>query len=357
MKPAGKPSQVLFSLAWTGLTLFLLAGCSATSSQKKVYDRYAARVAELNRQPKPVSAAPAAASRPAAKPSESSDRRPVKSPAAEKPAPAKAPPAAPVAPPVAAPVAVKSEPVPAPPVQVIAPPPVAKIEAKPVAPPSVPVPPAPAAPVAPAPVETPAAPVMPAAPVPAPVAIPVAPAPSLPPEAASAATSEDAPFAADSVAYTLKQGDVVQVFLRGIPSAEAIEGVVDENGMISMPFINEVRAAGQSASELARNIRQIYMDRGIYRNISVTVVVPTRYFFVQGEIRGPGRFQMLSATRVSQAIAGAGGYTEYASGQVLVKRGGKVVKTIKNSRRLERTPEDDILLEPDDIIEVKRSLW
>ena len=351
MKPAGKPSQVLFSLAWTGLTLFLLAGCSATSSQKKVYDRYAARVAELNRQPKPVSAAPAAASRPAAKPSESSDRRPVKSPAAEKPAPAKAPPAAPVAPPVAAPVAVKSEPVPAPPVQVIAPPPVEMIEAKPVAPaapvapPSVPVPPAPAAPAAPA------------APVPAPAATPVAPAPSLPPEAASAATSEDAPFAADSVAYTLKQGDVVQVFLRGIPSAEAIEGVVDENGMISMPFINEVRAAGQSASELARNIRQIYMDRGIYRNISVTVVVPTRYFFVQGEIRGPGRFQMLSATRVSQAIAGAGGYTEYASGQVLVKRGGKVVKTIKNSRRLERTPEDDILLEPDDIIEVKRSLW
>ena len=348
MKPAGKPSQVLFSLAWTGLILFLLAGCSATSSQKKVYDRYAARVAELNRQPKPVSAAPAAASRPAAKPSAASDRRPVKAPAAEKPAPAKAPPAAPVA----APVAAKPEPIPPPPVQVIAPPPLEKIEAKPVAPaapPSVPVPPAPA--------ESAAAPAMPAAPVSAPAAPPVAPALPLPPEAASAATSEDAPFAADSVAYTLKQGDVVQVFLRGIPSAEAIEGVVDENGMISMPFINEVRAAGQSASELARNIRQIYMDRGIYRNISVTVVVPTRYFFVQGEIRGPGRFQMLSATRVSQAIAGAGGYTEYASGQVLVKRGGKVVKTIKNSRRLERTPEDDILLEPDDIIEVKRSLW
>ena len=328
MKPAGKPSPVLCSVAAAGLILFLLAGCSATSSQKKVYDRYAARVAELNRQPKPAPAAPAAASRPAAKPSDSLDRRPVKSP---------------VAPPVAAPVAAKPEPVPPPPVQVIAPPLAEKIEAKPVAPPP--------APVAPAPVATPAAPVS------APAAAPVAPAPALPPEMASAATSEDAPFAADSVAYTLKQGDVVQVFLRGIPSAEAIEGVVDENGMISMPFINEVRAAGQSASELARNIRQIYMDRGIYRNISVTVVVPTRYFFVQGEIRGPGRFQMLSATRVSQAIAGAGGYTEYASGQVLVKRGGKVVKTIKNSRRLERTPEDDILLEPDDIIEVKRSLW
>ena len=69
-----------------------------------------------------------------------------------------------------------------------------------------------------------------------------------------------------------------------------------------MPFINEVRAAGQSAAELARNIRQTYLDQGIYRNISVNVVVPTRYYFIQGEIRGPGRFQMVSAMRVSQAI-------------------------------------------------------
>ena len=65
----------------------------------------------------------------------------------------------------------------------------------------------------------------------------------------------------------------------------------------------------------------------------------------------------MSATRVSQAIAGAGGYTEFASGQVVVKRNGQIFKTIRNARRLERTPDDDILLEPDDIIEVKRSLW
>ena len=164
-------------------------------------------------------------------------------------------------------------------------------------------------------------------------------------------------LATDSVAYVLKPADGVQIFLRGIPSGEAIEGFIDEHGMISMPFINEVKAAGQTPSELARNIRQAYLDQGIYKNISVNVVVPTHYYFIQGEIRAPGRFQIVSTMRVSQAIAAAGGYTEYASGQVVVKRGGKIIKTIRNARRLERTPEDDILLEPDDIIEVKRSLW
>ena len=157
--------------------------------------------------------------------------------------------------------------------------------------------------------------------------------------------------------YTLKQGDVVQVYLRGIPSAEAIEAIIDEYGMISLPFINEIVAEGQTASELSKTIRRIYQEQGIYRNISVSVVVPTRFYFVQGEIRAPGRFQMVTATRVSQAIAGAGGYTEFASGRVQVKRGGKIHMTIRNARRLERTPQDDILLEPDDIVEVLRSRW
>ena len=125
--------------------------------------------------------------------------------------------------------------------------------------------------------------------------------------------------------------------------------------MVTLPLINEVQAAGLTASELERNIRQIYLDQDIYRNITVNVVVPTRYYFIQGEVRAPGRFQIMSATRVSQAIAASGGYTEYASGKVQVKRQGKIVKEIRNARKLERSPEDDVLLEPDDVIEVLRS--
>ena len=162
---------------------------------------------------------------------------------------------------------------------------------------------------------------------------------------------------ADPSAYLLKVGDVVQVFLRGIPNAESIEAVIDEHGKISLPFINETLASGQTASELARNIRRIYQEQGIYRNISVNVVVPTRYYFMQGEIRSPGRFQLVAATRLSQAIAAAGGYTEFASGQVVIKRGGRIHRTIRNARRLERNPQDDVMLEPDDIVEVRRSLW
>lgn len=288
-----------------GLCLVLTAGCASSSSSQKVYDRYAELVAQRN-QPAGVAAAPA--DRPAAaKPPKPADPAPA---AVQKPAP---PPPAPTPAPAAKPPAATP-----PPVQIVAPPQPAEKSPAP-------------------------APVAPSAPVPPPAAV-----------SAPTPTPAAAPVVPDA-GYRLKVGDGIQIYLRGIPGAEAIEDIIDEAGLVTLPFINEVSALGLTASELERNIRQIYLDQDIYRNITVNVVVPTRYYFIQGEVRAPGRFQIMSATRVSQAIAASGGYTEYASGKVLVKRQGKIVKEIRNARRLERAPEDDLLLEPDDVIEVLRS--
>lgn len=161
----------------------------------------------------------------------------------------------------------------------------------------------------------------------------------------------------DAAAYTLKVGDGVVIALRGIPTPEQIECLVDEWGTISLPLINEVEATGLSASDLAKKIRQTYIDNKIYKNISVNVLIPTRYYFMQGEIRHPGRYQLVSAVRLSQAIASAAGFTEFANGEVIIKRDGVVYKEVGNAKKLDRNPQDDILLEPGDIIEVKRGWW
>ena len=306
------------------LTSMLAAGCSSTPRyNRRIYDRYAQMVAERSRATSTTKATPDAEAATAIESTEKSpsSRAPVAraEPVAAKPTPKAKP--APSAKPVAKPIPAAKPPTPVIPAETPAP-----------------VPPPPVNVLTPSP-----------APVPPPITEP---------SAIPSVTEPQVDDTYDGVAYLLKQGDVVQVSLRGIPpNAEAIELIIDEKGMIPLPFINEVQAAGLTSSELARNIRQIYQDEGIYRNISVSIVVPTRYYFVQGEIRQPGRFQIVSATRISQAIAGAGGYTEFASGRVVIKRGGKIVKTIRNARRLERTPDDDIRVEPDDIIEVQRSLW
>ena len=156
-------------------------------------------------------------------------------------------------------------------------------------------------------------------------------------------------------AYVLAVGDAVQIFLRGIPTAEAIEDIIDEGGYVSLPLINEVKAAGCTATQLEKTIRDTYRERRIYKDLSVQVMVPTRYYYMQGEIRGPGRVQLISAVRLSQAIAANGGGTEFWNGKVVVKRNDGRVVNVKNARRLERTPEEDILLEPGDIVELKRT--
>lgn len=356
MKSTGKKSWMLSACLMAGMWGALSAGCaSSPAPNARIYDRYAEMLAAQNR------AMQSPAAEPAAKPSRPADPRSV--PAA-KPAPsatadamapaepsAKTPPVAVIAPkPAVEKPAPKPSPKPAPVPEMVPPvaPPSPSVPAKPVQTttellpePSVPAPP----PSVPAPVASAPAPVS-APSIPAPVE-PSGPAPS--PDSTGASSIDGA--------YTLKVGDGLQIYLRGIPSGEVIEDVIDEGGKITLPLINEITAAGITASDLERNIRKTYMDQDIYRNITVNVVVPTRFYFIQGEIRAPGRFQIMSATRLSQAIAGAGGYTEFASGKVVVKRAGKIFRTIRNARRLERVPEDDILLEPDDVIEVQRSLW
>ena len=174
-----------------------------------------------------------------------------------------------------------------------------------------------------------------------------------PPPAESPARAEATP--GSNSAYVLAVGDAVHIVLRGIPGGESIEDIIDEGGYVTLPFINEVKAAGYTATQLEKIIRDTYRERRIYKDLSVQVMVPTRFYYMQGEIRGPGRVQLVSAVRLSQAIAANGGGTEFWNGKVVVKRNDGRIVNVKNARRLERTPEEDILLEPGDIVELKRS--
>lgn len=184
---------------------------------------------------------------------------------------------------------------------------------------------------------------------------PAAPAPVAVVAPAAAPQSDATVFSVGGI--VLKPQDVVTVVLRGIPAPEQIEDQIDDEGNISLPLLGEVRAAGYNATDLEREIRRQYIDRKIYQNINVTVIVPSRFYFMQGEIRAPGRYQLVQAIRLSQAIAQAGGYTEFASKKATITRDGKVFKKVKNTRKLNSRPEDDILLEPGDIVLIERSFW
>lgn len=156
--------------------------------------------------------------------------------------------------------------------------------------------------------------------------------------------------------YRLEAGDSIVIYLRGIPAAEMIEDVIDENGYITLPHINTVLAAGRTSSELEKAIRSEYLTQRIYRDITVNVVLPSLSYFVTGEVRAPGRYPLLSGVTLVQAIATAGGYTEFANPRKVNLTRGDDTRVI-DAQALQKYPDRDIPVEAGDVIVVQRSVW
>lgn len=163
-------------------------------------------------------------------------------------------------------------------------------------------------------------------------------------------------FSSTASAYVLRPQDRIIVNLRGIPKEETHEDVIDDEGFINLPFINEIKASGRKASDLERAIRAAYIDGQFFRNINVSVVLPSQSYYVRGEVRQPGRYPMMSGVTVVQAIAAAGGYTDFArrSKVQLVRQG---FSTYVDAGDMEDNPEQDLPIEAGDVIVVHRSVF
>ena len=155
-----------------------------------------------------------------------------------------------------------------------------------------------------------------------------------------------------TAAYRLKVGDVVNIIIRA-PAAENFEMAIDENGNIKLPYIDTVPAVGLTPTELEARIKRTYLDKKIFRMMTVNVFVPLRSYFVRGEVRSPGRFPLTTGMTLLQAVVTAGGFTEYADERdVRVIRGERRMRY--SIREIEAHPEKDMAIEAGDVIVVTR---
>jgi polysaccharide biosynthesis/export protein len=88
---------------------------------------------------------------------------------------------------------------------------------------------------------------------------------------------------------------------------------VRHDGMITLPLVRDIKAAGLTPNELADVIQEV--AREYVTDASVTVVVRemnSRKVFITGEVVRPGSYPLSSPMTVMQLIAVAGGLTEWA---------------------------------------------
>lgn len=129
-----------------------------------------------------------------------------------------------------------------------------------------------------------------------------------------AQSSQPSPTLPASPTYVISPGDVLDISVWKEPEISFRNLPVRPDGKISLPLINDVQAAGLTATQLSIAITQRL--KKFIEDPQVTVVVAavnSQHYYVLGEVLHAGVFPLLPGITVLQALSAAGGFTQFAN--------------------------------------------
>jgi polysaccharide export outer membrane protein len=133
---------------------------------------------------------------------------------------------------------------------------------------------------------------------------------------------------------------------------------VRPDGMVSLPLVQEVRAAGLTPLELRELLAKKLAEFIPNPEVSV-IVTEVRSFKVSviGEVTKPARYELKSRTTVLDVLALAGGLNEFAARTriVILRTDGKVMRRIPfnyNKVIAAGGERDNVYLQPGDVVVV-----
>ncbi len=110
------------------------------------------------------------------------------------------------------------------------------------------------------------------------------------------------------------------------------------DGFISLPLINEIKAAGLTPLQLKEELTLRFKE--FIENPTVSVIVMEANSFkvyVSGQVRNPGVYRLRSEMTLLQIIPMAGGFTDWANQKkilIIRKEGGREKRFIVNYKKL-----------------------
>ena len=133
---------------------------------------------------------------------------------------------------------------------------------------------------------------------------------------------------------------------------------VRPDGMISLPLLNDVQAAGLTAMQLRDVLTKKLTEYEPSPEVSVIVTEVNSFkVSILGEVQRPARYDLRSPTTVLDAIALAGGFKDFAATDriVILRPQGKTMKRIPfNYKKVIAAggEGENFFLQPGDIITV-----
>jgi protein involved in polysaccharide export with SLBB domain len=138
---------------------------------------------------------------------------------------------------------------------------------------------------------------------------------------------------------------------------------VSSTGRITFPLLGEVDVAGLSIAELEQKLTDL-LDRDYLVNPQVSVFIENySTVSILGQVKEPGSFEIKGSLTLIELISLAGGFTKIAAtNDVRIMRtrlnGSKTTIKVRANDIINRgREEDDVSLEPGDIITVPESFF
>ena len=130
--------------------------------------------------------------------------------------------------------------------------------------------------------------------------------------------------------YKIGAGDVLHIGVFHEPDASVQNVVVRTDGRISMPLLKEVSVAGLTPGELEAKLTEGLSKFLPAPDVNVVITaINSKKIYIIGAVRHEGTLSLTYPMNVLQALAEAGGVTEYAKRRkiyVLRNKDGKEVK-------------------------------
>ena len=153
----------------------------------------------------------------------------------------------------------------------------------------------------------------------------------------------------------LHPGDAVSISIMSSTDSISYHEEIDNKGMVTIKLLGNVMLDGLTTSEAEELIERLYIERDIFKSIDVVVMAQQVSYFIRGEVKSPGQYPFTSGKTLLQAIAEAGGYTDFYDEKGEIKRGDKTLYF--NTKKIKKEEQKDPQIQDGDIIVIYKSIW
>ena len=160
----------------------------------------------------------------------------------------------------------------------------------------------------------------------------------------------------ESSTNIVREGDVIQIAFEGSTNLNTTLHV-PYDGIIAMPYIGKVKAAGKTIPALETELGALYENQVKATQITVSVVTPAASVSVGGAVFKPGKFPLDRPLTLLDAIIEAGGI-DHARAKITdvsvlrVENGTRVPYRINLKRVINGQDHDLLYLRPGDVVYV-----